>query len=130
MLPLMGEIEEGPPPVLVTIGDISCTSQSVITPSGSHPIKDVVWSVNDMTSTVRVIPVWAIILTIITFWFFLIGLLFLLVRETRTTGSVQVAVQGANFFHSTQVSVSSPAQVADVNSRVGFARSLTAGATA
>jgi hypothetical protein len=120
----------GPPPVLVTVGDISCTSEWVITPSGNHPIKDVVWSVNDMSTTSRVIPVWAIILTIITFWFFLLGLLFLLVRETKTSGIVQVTVQGANFFHAARVAVASPAQVADVNARVGYARSLTAGAAA
>jgi|ERR1022692_2811078 hypothetical protein len=120
----------GPPPVLVAVGDISCTSEWVITPSGNHPIKDVVWSFTDMSSTSRVTPAWAIVLTIFTFWFFFLGLLFLLVKDTRTSGIVQVTVQGANFFHSVRLPVASPAQVADINARVGYARSLTAGAAA
>ncbi len=122
------ETEDAPPPILVTIGDISCTSKSVITPSSNHPIKDVVWSFEDMSVTSNVIPTWAIIFTILTVWFFLLGLLFLLAKETRTNGFVQVTVQGANFFHAARLPVTSPGQVAEINARVGFARSLTAGA--
>ncbi|QLQ16711.1 MAG: hypothetical protein HZY73_14820 [Micropruina sp.] len=42
--------------------------------------------------TTRVIPGWAVLFAILGFLFFLLGLLFLLVREERTTGFVQVQV--------------------------------------
>jgi hypothetical protein len=58
-----------------------------------------------------------------------LGLLFLLAKETKTQGVVQVTVQGPNFVHFTQIPVYHPSAVSDVNSRVNFARSLTAAAS-
>lgn len=115
-------------PMLVTIGDIGVTQSTVVTPSGAQPVGAVQWMFTDMSRTTERIPPWAIVCTIIFFAFCLLGLLFLLVKETQTTGYVQVIVQGPGFVHATQVPVSSPAQVADYNARVNYARSVSASA--
>jgi len=114
--------------VLVTIGDIVCTQNEVITPSGRAPIGGVVWSFTDMSRTTRFIPTWAIVCTVIFFFFCLLGLLFLLAKEDRTEGSVQVVVQGQGFLHQVQLPVFSAMQVQDSAARVNYARSLSAAA--
>ncbi|HET9172478.1 MAG TPA: hypothetical protein VFN97_23835, partial [Actinospica sp.] len=118
-----------PGQVLVTIGDIVCTSTTVITPSGQAPVGSVVWSYTDMSRTSRNIPTWAIVCAIIFFFFCLLGLLFLLVKEDRTEGSVQVVVQGPGFLHQVQLPVASVIQVQDYAARVSYARSLSASAS-
>ncbi len=60
--------------------------------------------------------------------FCLLGLLFLLIKEDRTTGWLQVTVQGPGFVHTTQVPASHQGTAADIHARVNFARSLTAAA--
>jgi len=111
---------------LVTIGDILVTRSWVVTPSGTQPVGSVTWSVSDMSTTTTNIPVWAIVCTVLFVWFFLLGLLFLLVKETKTQGMVQVTVQGPGFAHFSQIPAFNPGVVQDVNSRVNYARSLTA----
>src|SRR5712691_9594210 len=117
-------------PVLVTIGDISVTATRVFTPSGSVPVSEVSWNLTDMSQTTEAIPTWAIVCAIVFFVFCLLGLLFLLVKETRTQGSVQVTVTGKGFVHTTQIPVVSPAQIADLGARVNHARGLSASAQA
>lgn len=114
-------------PVLVTIGDIACTGEEVITPSGRAPIAGTTWTFTDMSRTDRTIPAWAIVLTVLFVWFCFLGLLFLLVKEERTTGWAQVTVQGRGLMHVTQVPVNTPMVVMDLNSRVNYARSLAFG---
>jgi hypothetical protein len=111
-------------PVLVAIGDISVTQTRVFTPSGVRPLSEVSWTVTDGSVTTTAIPTWAIVCAIIGFFFFLLGLLFLLVRETRTTGAMQVTVYAPGFVHTTQIPVISPAQVVDINARVNHARMI------
>ncbi|HEY3561113.1 MAG TPA: hypothetical protein VGL05_26800 [Kribbella sp.] len=111
-------------PVLVTIGDISVEQQRIVTPAGVMPTRGANWSAMDMSRTEEKIPSWAIVLAIVGFLLCLIGLLFLLVKEKRTTGFVQVTVQYGNRTHNTHVGVSSPDQVADVLARVNYARTL------
>lgn len=118
-----------PSGTLVTIGDIACTPDAVLTPSGSRPIGQVTWAFTDMSRTTRGIPTWAIVCAVIFFLFCLLGLLFLLVKEERTEGWVQVVVQGPSFVHTVQLPVASPAQVADYSARVNYARSLSAAAS-
>ena len=115
-------------PALVTIGDIVCTQHEVITPSGRAPIGGVVWSFTDLSRTTRTIPTWAIVCTVVFFFFCLLGLLFLLAKEDRTEGSVQVVVQGPGFLHQTQIPVYSLPQLQDLAARVSYARSLSASA--
>jgi hypothetical protein len=57
--------------------------------------------VSNQTFATEVIPVWAIVLAIIFFVFCLLGLLFLLVKERRVHGAVQVGVQGPGFSYAT-----------------------------
>jgi hypothetical protein len=113
-------------PVLVTIGDISVTQSQVFTPSGARPLAEISWTVTDGSVTTSGIPVWAIVATIVTFWFFLLGLLFLLVKETTTRGAMQVTVFGPGFVHTTNIPVSAQPQVVDINARVNHARMLAA----
>jgi hypothetical protein len=118
----------GNAPVMVTIGDIACTGTMVITPSGRAPIGGVVWSYTDMSRTTRSIPTWAIVCAVIFFFFCLLGLLFLLAKEDRTEGTVQIVVQGPGFLHQVQLPVSSVMQTQDYAARVNYARSLSAAA--
>lgn len=117
---------EPPEPVLLNIGDIAVTPTSVITPQGRRPVGRVYWTLTDMSRTREVIPVWAIVLAIIFALFCLLGLFFLLVKETKTEGWVQVGVQGDNFFHATNLPVTSPYAVQEYMHMVNYARSISA----
>jgi hypothetical protein len=114
---------------LVQIGDIGVGQYWVSTPAGSVPTAQVTWTVQDMTHREQAIPTYAIILAVVTsVMTCLLGLLFLLIKEERPRGWLQVTVQGPDFVHSTQVPVSHQDMVADVYARVEYARSLTASA--
>lgn len=113
-------------PILVTIGDISVTSTTVYTPSGSRPLAELSWTFTDLSTTSQAIPTWAIICAVVFFVFCFLGLLFLLAKEDKTQGGVQVTVHGPGFVHTTTIPVASVAQVADINARVNYVRTLTA----
>jgi hypothetical protein len=117
---------QAPPagPVLVTIGDISVEQYRIVTPAGVLPTQGTNWSAMDMTRTEEKIPGYAIVLAIVFFLFCLLGLLFLLIKERKTTGFVQVTVQHGSRTHNTHVPASSPSQVADTLARVNYARTL------
>lgn len=120
----------GMEPLLVSIGDINVSESWVSTPSGARPVGQVQWMFSDLSRTTEKIPTWAIVCMVIFVWFCLLGLLFLLAKETRTEGHVQVIVQGPGFVHTVQLPVFSSAQVYDYNARVNFARSLSSAAGA
>jgi hypothetical protein len=111
-------------PVLVTVGDISVEQFRIVTPAGVLPTQGTNWSAMDMSRTEEKIPAWAIILAIVFALACLLGLLFLLCKERKTTGFVQVTVQNGNRTHNTHVGVRSPRDVADTLARVNFARTL------
>lgn len=113
---------------MVQIGDISADQHWVRTPSGSVPTAQVTWTVQDMTRRDQGIPTYAIVLAVVFFLFCFLGLLFLLIKEDRTTGWLQVTVQGPAFVHTTQVPAHHQGTVADVHARVNHARALTAAA--
>lgn len=114
-------------PPLGSIGDITITRSQVITPAGTFPLRGSVWTVTDMSRTEEYLPTYAIVLAIIFFIFCLLGLLFLLMKAHRTTGFVQVTVNGGNGrYHSTMIPVGAPAHVYDVVQRVNWARSMAA----
>ena len=114
---------------LVQIGDIGVDQHWVNTPAGSAPTAQVTWTVQDMTRRDQVIPTYAIVLAVVTAAMTcLLGLLFLLIKEEKPRGWLQVTVQGPSFVHSTQVPVSHQDMVTDVYARVDYARSLTAAA--
>ncbi len=116
----------GGEPVLVMIGDISVTPTMVYTPNGSRPLSQVGWTFTDLSISSQVIPTWAIVLAVVLFLACFLGLLFLLAKENTTTGVVQVTVHGQGFVHTTTIPVSSIEQVADLNARVNYVRTLAA----
>lgn len=109
---------------LVTIGDIAVTPSWVITPSGAAPIGQATFTVTDMSHTTREIPTWAIVCAVVFFFVCFLGLLFLLAKEDRTAGSVQVVVQAPGLLHVTQIPVWSWEQLQDANARVNYARAV------
>jgi hypothetical protein len=118
-------------PPLVSIGDISCTQEHVITPQGTQPVGEVTWTFTDMSQTSQEIPTWAVICAIVGFFFVcFFSLLFLLAKETKTTGWVQVTIQAPGFAHTTQLPVYGAYQVTDYAARFEYARSLSAAAAA
>jgi hypothetical protein len=90
------------------IGDIGVTQTQVVTPAGTFPLRGSVWTVTDNVAhgaahtDVRGGAGDHFVV------FCLLGLLFLLMKETRTVGFVQVTVNGGRGgYHLTMVPVSS-----------------------
>jgi hypothetical protein len=110
--------------LLVTIGDVGCTQTEVITPGGVYPLKDTSWIVKKNYREVEKIPTYAIVLAIVFAIACLIGLLFLLIKEHKLEGFVEVDVQGPNLFYATQIPVSNLNEVVDIEQRVNYARGL------
>lgn len=113
----------------VTIGDIGVTRNWVVTPNGNAPAAGSRWIVLDQSRTERKIPTWAIVLAIIFAVACLIGLLFLLVKEDKTSGYVEVTVISGTLTHTTQVPIRSQGEIAQVRNRVHQAQTLAAAAT-
>jgi hypothetical protein len=114
--------------VLVTIGDIAVTPTRVMTPTGSYPLTGSNWTVQENVQHTESIPAWAIVMAVLLFWFCFLGLLFLLVKERKVSGYVQVGVQGPGFFHATQVPVYNAMHVGHVQQQVNYVRSIVAAA--
>ncbi|OEJ25382.1 hypothetical protein AR457_13855 [Streptomyces agglomeratus] len=121
----------GPPPgfaaaPLMSVGDITVMPDSIVTPSGTMPLKGAVWTVTDMSRTEERMPAVAIVLAVVFFVFCLLGLLFLLMKEKVTTGYVQVTVTSGGRHHSTVVPALGPHTFPLVMGQVNYARSLCA----
>ena len=115
-------------PILFMIGDIGITRYWVVTPNGSAPLAGSRWIGRDMSRTEQKIPGWAIVLAIIFALACLLGLLFLLVKEDRTTGYFEVTVQSGTLQHVSQLPVSDQAQLAQLRQLVYQAQSMAAAA--
>ena len=113
-------------PIVLTIGDIGVSRHWVVTPNGTAPLAGSSWIARDMTRTESRIPPWAIVLAVVFAFLCLIGLLFLLVKETRITGYVEVSVSSGSLYHVTQVPVSNEYQVAQIRQQVHQAQTLAA----
>jgi hypothetical protein len=111
-------------PAVLTIGDITVTEDRILTPNGTAPLKGSQWFVRDLSRTEEKIPTSAIVLAIIFSVFCLLGLLFLLQKEKRTTGYVEVEVRSGKLTHTTQIPVSSPYVVNQVRALVAQAQAL------
>jgi hypothetical protein len=106
------------------LGDVAVSQTQLTCPSGTYPLARTQWLVQENVHTTQAIPAYAIVLAIIFALACLLGLLFLLIKEERTQGYVQVTVQGPNLFHATQIPVSDRMQVGDIHQRVNYVRSL------
>jgi hypothetical protein len=113
-------------PIRLTIGDIGITSDLVVTPNRSGPMSGSQWICMDMSRTESKIPAYAIVLAIIFALLCLIGLLFLLIKDTVTSGYVEVSVQAGKIYHKTQIPISNPQQVAHIRKLVSIAQEMAA----
>lgn len=108
------------------IGEIQVTATTVYTPVGQCPLRGSRWDVADQWRAERKIPVWAIVLAIVTF--FCVGpfsLLFLLAKQTVYQGVVQVRVNNGPFLYVARIPVTDQALVQHVNNQVNYVRSLS-----
>lgn len=104
---------------------MQATQHYLVTPSGSWPISSVNVTTQDQTQATTHTPTWAIVMVIVFIWFFLLSLLFLLARESRVTGFVNVTVWGPNGqSHVENVPVYDAIQRADVFNRVAYLQNL------
>lgn len=110
--------------VLVTLGDISATASTLRTPSGHQPLRGMEFHLTDMSIRTRKTPTWAIILAVIGFFFFLLGLLFLFVKEEKITGSIRVTARRGGFMHVTTLPVHNAQTIADIHGRVDYLQQL------
>jgi hypothetical protein len=117
------------PGFVLTIGDIGVTPEYVVTPNGTGPLAGSQWIVTDRSTVTTRIPAWAIVLAIIFAFACLLGLFFLLAKETVITGYVEVSVHSGNVVHVTQLPVSTAEDVNRYRALVHQAQSLTAQAT-
>ncbi|WP_328927264.1 hypothetical protein OG429_23645 [Streptomyces sp. NBC_00190] len=109
----------------VSLGDITVVGDQIITPSGNMPLRGAVWNATDFSRTEEKIPTHAIILAVIFFLFCLLGLLFLLMKEKKTTGYIQVSVTSGGRHHSTMIPAQDQSTFPWVMSQLNFARSLS-----
>ncbi len=116
----------GGQPVLISIGNIACTRTHVITPGGTYPLAGTTWIVSNNTMTTTSISTLGVVLCILFILACLLGLLFLLMKDTKTQGYVQVSVQGDGLYHAVQIPVSSPLAVGQIEQQVNYVRSLVA----
>lgn len=112
-------------PWLLQLGDVGVTPTWVVTPRGTAPLAGSEWWGVQRTGYTQHIPVWAIILAVVLFP---IGLLFLLAKETRVTGWVEVTVRSGALVHVTTVPADA-VQLPYVLGQVQYARDLAARAT-
>ena len=113
------------PPVIAAIGDITVTSAVIHTPIGSADLRGSQWTASDQWITERRTPKWAIVAAIAGVCFTaLLSLLLLLVRTNSYRATVTVSVVSGTFFHTTRMTVTTPAQVQEIYDRVNYVRSL------
>ncbi|MER6124433.1 hypothetical protein ABT173_17615 [Streptomyces sp. NPDC001795] len=110
---------------LLAIGDITVMGDQIVTPAGTLPLRGAVWNATDMSHTEEKIPTHAIVLAIIFFLFCLLGLFFLLMKEKKTTGYIQVTVTSAGRHHSTMIPALGPGTFPAVMGQINYARSLS-----
>ncbi|MFE3886305.1 hypothetical protein ACFXPQ_25910 [Streptomyces lydicus] len=111
--------------MVLSLGDIAVTGDTIMTPAGPMPLRGAVWTATDMSRTEEKMPTHAVVLAVVFFFFCLLGLLFLLMKERVTTGFVQVTVNSGGRHHTTMIPVQSREQVMFVLNQVNYARSLS-----
>ncbi|TNM38696.1 hypothetical protein FHP29_14380 [Nocardioides albidus] len=112
--------------MLTAIGDISVGGSWVQIPTGRFPIKGSVWTVQDFSRNEEKISTVGIVLAVLFIWLCFLSLLFLLMKERRVTGHVQVTVQGQGFHHSTMIPAVSAQTFFQVSQQVNYVRGLAA----
>ncbi|MEK8144594.1 hypothetical protein NKH18_31710 [Streptomyces sp. M10(2022)] len=111
---------------MMSFGDITVMSDSIVTPAGTMPLKGAVWTATDMSRTEEKIPTVGIVLAIVFAALCLVGLLFLLMKEKKTTGFVQITVSSGGKYHSTMIPAMGPETFQMVMAQINTARSMSA----
>ena len=114
--------------IVVGVGDIGVSTRWVHVQDGLYPLRDTRWTVDDQVTEVTEIPPYAIVLAVIFFMVFLLGLLFLLIKVRTVEGVVEVSVEGDGYHHVTHEPVASYVGVQSVHKRVNYIRHLAAAA--
>lgn len=116
---------------VLTIGSIGVTPTWVVTQVGSAPLAGSHWTVTDLTRTEKKIPTWAAVCAIVGFFIVAVfSLLFLLARETKTVGYIEVSVASGSVHATTQITVNSPFSAQQVRQQVAQAQTMAAAAAA
>ncbi|MFB7912404.1 hypothetical protein [Streptomyces sp. NPDC056061] len=121
--------QPGMPPIgapMLTLGDITVMNDQIVTPVGPMPLKGAVWTATDLSHTEERIPTVAIVLAIVFALLCLVGLLFLLMKEKRTTGFIQVSVTSGGRHHSTMIPANGPETFPWVMAQLNSARAMSA----
>ncbi|WP_233578489.1 hypothetical protein [Micromonospora sp. BL4] len=116
----------GPEVVAVQIAEITVSPPIIRTPTGVLPLAGASWHVADYWQRDEKVATWALVCAIVGFFclaFF--SLLFLLVKETRRYGTVQVTVTNGAQQYVARIPVTDQAQVQHLNNQVNYARSLS-----
>lgn len=108
---------------LYQVGDIGVTADAIVTYRGTAQLSGSTWIAIDQSRTEDKIPTWAIVMAVIFASACLLGLLFLLIKEQRTTGHVEVRVQSGEFWHVTHVPVIDAGHVPWVMNQVSLIQS-------
>ncbi|GIF70920.1 hypothetical protein [Asanoa siamensis] len=122
-----GPYPPGDGTVVAQIGEIRVTSQLVHTPAGTFPLAGSSWQVNDFWQTTQKTPTWAVLVAIFGFCVLTVfSLLFLLVKETVYSGTVQVVVTNDRHQYVARIGVADQQQVHYVHQQVNYVRALAA----
>ncbi|RAY16451.1 hypothetical protein DPM19_06160 [Actinomadura craniellae] len=118
--------------MLFTLGDVAVTNTSLILPHGRYPLRGTVWTVHNQTYATSAIPAWAIVVAIVGFLFLCVfSLFFLLAKETRMQGYIEVHIQSPDgLHHVTRIAAVDPFTFGWVQQQVSQAQALASGPTA
>ncbi|MFF5181772.1 hypothetical protein ACFY2Q_27400 [Micromonospora sp. NPDC000316] len=124
--PVSAGFAAGPEVVAVQIAEITVTPPVIRTPTGVLPLAGATWHVADYWQREEKIATWALVCAIVGFFCVAVfSLLFLLVKETRHHGTVQVTVTNGAQQYVARIPVTDQSQVQHLNNQVNYARSLS-----
>ncbi|MEU3455688.1 hypothetical protein ABZ671_19115 [Micromonospora sp. NPDC006766] len=114
--------------VAVQIGEIMVTPPVIRTPAGVLPLTGASWHVVDYWQKEEKVATWALVCAILGFFCLTVfSLLFLLIKETRHHGTVQITVTNGGHQYVARIPVFDQFQVQQINNQVNYARSLSVG---
>jgi hypothetical protein len=114
-------------PILVQLGEVAVSSTTIYTPAGEIPLRGSQWTVTDQWHAQHKIPTWAIVCAVLLFFFLcFLSLFFLLAKETRYTGTVQVMITNGQRQYVARIPVSDQRVVQHIHAQVNYVRSLAA----
>ncbi|RBI95539.1 hypothetical protein DRA43_31485, partial [Micromonospora provocatoris] len=126
--PPAGPVPPAQSAVAVQIAEIVVTPPVIRTPAGVLPLAGASWYVTDFWQKEEKTAPWAVVAAILGFFCLTVfSLLFLLIKETRHYGTVQVTVSSGGHQYVARIPVTDQFQVQQLNNQVNYARSLSAG---